>query len=46
MKILITGGAGFIGSNLGRILARDGHNITFIDSLKYGYAENLDFPEL
>jgi nucleoside-diphosphate-sugar epimerase len=46
MKILITGGAGFIGSNLGRTLARDGHNITFIDSLKYGYAENLDFPEL
>jgi UDP-glucose 4-epimerase len=46
MKILITGGAGFIGSNLGRVLSRNGHDITFIDSLKYGYAENLDFPEL
>jgi nucleoside-diphosphate-sugar epimerase len=46
VKILITGGAGFIGSNLGRVLARDGHEITFVDSLKYGYAENLDYPEL
>ena len=33
MKILITGGAGFIGSNLVNHLVSSGHNITVIDSL-------------
>jgi dTDP-L-rhamnose 4-epimerase len=34
MKILITGGAGFIGSNLSLALLADGHEITVIDSLE------------
>lgn len=33
MKILITGGAGFIGSHLCQRLAKDGHHITIVDSL-------------
>lgn len=36
MKILITGGAGFIGSNLSKRLVEDGHEIVVIDSLLRG----------
>lgn len=33
MRVLITGGAGFIGSNLARRLCRDGHIVTVLDNL-------------
>lgn len=33
MRILITGGAGFIGSRLARRLAREGHSVVVLDSL-------------
>lgn len=36
MKILITGGAGYIGSELVDVLLRDGHTISVLDSLDYG----------
>ncbi len=36
MKILITGGAGFIGSNLAKRLVKDGHEIVILDSLLRG----------
>ena len=36
MKILITGGAGFIGSNLAKRLVNDGHNLVVLDSLLRG----------
>ena len=36
MKILITGGAGFIGSNLAKRLIHDGHSVVVLDSLLRG----------
>jgi len=42
MKILVTGGAGFIGSNLARQLLKDGHQVTILDNLSSGYKCNLD----
>lgn len=41
MNILITGGAGFIGSNLALALEKQGHNLTIIDNLSSGDLENL-----
>ncbi|MEO7660683.1 MAG: NAD-dependent epimerase/dehydratase family protein, partial [Pyrinomonadaceae bacterium] len=36
MRILITGGAGFIGSHLSDKLIAEGHEITVIDDLSTG----------
>jgi UDP-glucose 4-epimerase len=41
MRILITGGAGFIGSHLTDRLVADGHQITVLDNLATGRKENL-----
>lgn len=42
MKILITGGAGFIGHNLARRALGAGHDVRVIDDLSNGYRDNLD----
>ena len=45
-KIIITGGAGFIGSHLCRFLVSEGHNVICIDNLLTGSKNNLsDFYE-
>ena len=41
LKILITGGAGFIGSHLTDRLVKDGHHVTILDNLVTGRRENL-----
>lgn len=41
MNILVTGGAGFIGSHLCQRLARDGHMVTAIDNFSTGRKANL-----
>jgi UDP-glucose 4-epimerase len=47
MKTLVTGGAGFIGSNLVRLLLAEGHEVAVLDNLSSGYRRNLDpFPEV
>ena len=40
-KILITGGAGFIGSQLGKSLVEEGHDVILVDNMSYGYLDNL-----
>lgn len=42
MRVLITGGAGFIGSNLVDRLLRDGHEVRVLDDLSTGHEANLD----
>jgi UDP-glucose 4-epimerase len=42
MRILVTGGAGFIGSHLCESLIKDGHLITVIDDFSTGRASNLE----
>lgn len=45
MKALVTGGAGFIGSNIVRLLVESGHAVTVLDDLSSGFRKNLDpFP--
>lgn len=41
MKILITGGAGFIGSHLCDALLERGHNLAIVDNLVLGRIENI-----
>lgn len=42
MKVLVTGGAGFIGSNLVKGLLADGLDVVVLDNLMSGYKSNLD----
>jgi UDP-glucose 4-epimerase len=41
MKVLVTGGAGFIGSHVADALVSDGHEVHVVDDLSSGKAENL-----
>jgi UDP-glucose 4-epimerase len=41
MNILITGGAGFIGSHLTRLLLEQGHSVHIIDNLSTGHRGNI-----
>lgn len=41
-KLLVTGGAGFIGSHIADRLINDGHEVTIIDNLSTGKLENIN----
>lgn len=41
MRVLVTGGAGFIGSNLANTLSADGHEVVVLDDLSLGVPSNL-----
>ncbi|ORC87400.1 uDP-glucose 4-epimerase [Trypanosoma theileri] len=41
LRILITGGAGFIGSQLGVHFHRQGYEVILLDNMAFGYKDNL-----
>jgi len=47
MRALVTGGSGFIGSNVVSLLYSEGYEVVVLDNLSSGYSENLDdYPEV
>ena len=46
MRVLITGGAGFIGSHLATSLLSQGHHVTVVDDLSTGQFENIAHLEV
>ena len=42
MRYVVTGGAGFVGSNIVKLLVKDGHDVTVVDNLHSGKKENLE----
>lgn len=42
MRVLLTGGAGFIGSHIADALVREGHRVTVVDNLLSGFAQNVN----
>ncbi|HEX8631177.1 MAG TPA: NAD-dependent epimerase/dehydratase family protein, partial [Catenuloplanes sp.] len=41
MKLLVTGGAGYIGSVVTRLLLDAGHEVVVLDDLSTGHAESI-----
>ena len=45
MKILVVGGAGYIGSHMVKQLAKAGNDVTTLDNLSYGYRDAVKYGE-
>ena len=41
MKVLVTGGAGFIGSHIAEYFAEAGHTVRILDTLSTGFLRNI-----
>ena len=42
MRVLVTGGAGYIGSVINEVLLNDGHDVTVVDNLTKGHRAAVD----
>ena len=45
MKILVVGGAGYIGSHMVKQLAQAGNDVITLDNLSYGYRDAVKYGE-
>ncbi|MFT4564695.1 MAG: UDP-glucose 4-epimerase [Gammaproteobacteria bacterium] len=45
-NVLVTGGAGYIGSHVVKMLGAEGHNVTVLDNLSKGFKESVVHGEL
>lgn len=46
MKILVVGGAGYIGSHMVKMLSQSGHNVIVLDNLSTGFRESVKYGQL
>lgn len=46
MKILVVGGAGYIGSHMAKQLVCAGHNVVVLDNLSTGFRDQARYGEL
>ncbi len=46
MKVLVVGGAGYIGSHMSKCLVRNGHQVVVLDDLSTGYRSAVRYGEL
>jgi nucleoside-diphosphate-sugar epimerase len=44
LKVLVTGGAGFIGSHVVDRLVADGHEVRILDNISTGSLDNINYP--
>ena len=45
-RIIVTGGAGFIGSQLAYKLLKEGNDVKIVDNFSYGHEDNLIFDDM
>ena len=45
MKILVVGGAGYIGSHMAKMLSKSGHHVVTLDNLSTGYRDAVKYGE-
>jgi len=45
-KILIVGGAGYIGSHMVKMMATQGHDVTILDNLSTGFRQSVKYGDL
>jgi len=45
MKVLVVGGAGYIGSHMVKMLSRAGHGVTTLDNLSNGYRDAVKYGD-
>jgi UDP-glucose 4-epimerase len=45
MKILVVGGAGYIGSHMVKQLAQSDHDVVTLDNLSYGYRDAVRYGD-